>query len=48
MTRAQVVAKFRELATPVIGVAATAKLIDRLLDIENMKSVRELRTLIQR
>jgi 2-methylcitrate dehydratase PrpD len=47
MTRAQVVAKARELMTPVLGGAGAGKLIDRLLDIENMKNVRELRSLIQ-
>jgi len=48
MTRAQVVSKARELMTPVLGASASAKLIERLLDIENMKSIRELRSLIQR
>src|SRR6266404_6063498 len=41
-------ATFRELATPVIGVPAATKVIDRILDIENMKSVRDLRALTQR
>src|SRR5262245_24338814 len=48
MTRAQVLSKARELMTPVIGASNSGKLIDRLLDLENMKSVRELRPLIQR
>jgi len=48
MTRAQVIAKARELMTPVAGASATAKLIERILDIENMKSIRELRSLLQR
>ena len=48
MTRAQVVAKARELMTPVIGAANTTKLIDGLLEIENVKSIRELRPLIQK
>jgi 2-methylcitrate dehydratase PrpD len=48
MTRAQVVAKARELMTPVLGAAAATKLIDRTLDLENMKNVRELRGLLQR
>src|SRR4029453_7162452 len=39
MTRAQVVAKARDLMTPVIGAAATSKLIDRLLDLENTKNM---------
>jgi 2-methylcitrate dehydratase PrpD len=48
MTRAQVVAKARELMTPVLGAAAATKLIDRTMDLENMKSARELRALLQR
>lgn len=48
MTRAQVVAKSRDLMTPVLGASASSKLIDRLLDLENVKSVRELRPLLQR
>ncbi|PYS36424.1 MAG: MmgE/PrpD family protein [Acidobacteria bacterium] len=48
MTRAQVVAKARELMTAVLGAAPAAKLIERTLDIENMKSIRELRNLVQR
>ena len=48
MTRAQVVSKARELMMPVIGASNSGKLIERLLDLENMKSVRELRALIQR
>jgi 2-methylcitrate dehydratase PrpD len=48
MTRAQVVAKTRELMMPVLGASASAKLIERLLDTENMKNIRELRPLLQR
>jgi 2-methylcitrate dehydratase PrpD len=48
MSRAQVVAKAGELMTPVIGAAATGRLIERTLDIEKMKSIRELRPLLQR
>lgn len=48
MTREQVVAKCRDLMTPVLGASTSAKLIERTLDIENMKSVRELRHLLQR
>jgi 2-methylcitrate dehydratase PrpD len=47
MTRAQVVAKARELMTPVLGAASAGKLIDRILDLEKKKSVRELRPLLQ-
>jgi 2-methylcitrate dehydratase PrpD len=48
MTRAQVVSKARELMTPVLGASNTARLIERTLDLENMKNARELRTLLQR
>jgi 2-methylcitrate dehydratase PrpD len=48
MTREEVVAKARGLMTPVLGAATTTKLIDRLLDIESIKNVRELRPLLQR
>jgi len=48
MTRDQVVAKCRELIAPVLGASASAKLIERTLDIENLKSIRELRPLLQR
>ena len=48
MTRAQIVAKARELMTPVIGGSNTTKLIDRSLALEGLKSVRELRGLLQR
>src|SRR6266403_1102186 len=47
MTRDQVVAKARELMTPVLGASATAKLIERTLDLENVKSIRDLRPLLQ-
>jgi 2-methylcitrate dehydratase PrpD len=48
MTRDEVVAKCRDLIAPVLGVSTTAKLLERVLDLENMKSVRELRPLLQR
>jgi 2-methylcitrate dehydratase PrpD len=48
MTRDQVVAKSRDLMTPILGASASTKLIERALDLENMKTVRELRTLLQR
>jgi 2-methylcitrate dehydratase PrpD len=41
MSRDQVIAKCRDLMTP-------AKLIEALLDIENLKSIRSLRPLLQR
>jgi hypothetical protein len=48
MSRDQVIAKCRDLMVPVLGASATAKLIERTLDLENVKSVRELRSLLQR
>jgi 2-methylcitrate dehydratase PrpD len=48
MTREQVVAKAQDLMTPVLGAAATTKLIAASLDIENLKGIRQLRPLLQR
>jgi 2-methylcitrate dehydratase PrpD len=48
MTRAQVVAKCQDLMTPVIGASSTQALIERLLDLENVPNVRELRPLLRR
>jgi hypothetical protein len=48
MSRAQVVEKSRELMTPVLGASNTGKLIERMLDFENLRNVRELRSLLQR
>ena len=48
MTREEIVAKARSLMTPVLGATTATKLIDRLLEIENIKNIRELRPLLQR
>jgi 2-methylcitrate dehydratase PrpD len=48
MTRDEVAAKARELMTPVLGAATTAKLIERIFDLESLKSVRDLRPLLQK
>jgi 2-methylcitrate dehydratase PrpD len=48
MTRAEVVAKARDLMTPVIGPARSSGLIDKVLALENVKDVRELRPLLQK
>jgi 2-methylcitrate dehydratase PrpD len=48
MTRDEVVAKARDLMTPVLGAEKSSKLIARVLDLENLKNVRELRPLLQR
>jgi 2-methylcitrate dehydratase PrpD len=48
MTREQFVAKCRDLMTPVLGESQSARLIDRALDLERIKDIRELRPLLQR
>jgi 2-methylcitrate dehydratase PrpD len=48
MTRDEVVAKARDLITPVLGAGTSANLIDKVLTIENAKDIRELRPLLQR
>jgi 2-methylcitrate dehydratase PrpD len=47
MTRDEVVAKARELMTPVLGAAACSNLIERVLALDAVKDVRELRPLLQ-
>ena len=47
MTRDEVVAKARELMTPVLGAATCSNLIERVLALDNVKDVRELRPLLQ-
>jgi 2-methylcitrate dehydratase PrpD len=48
MSRDEVVAKARDLMTPVIGAGNCTKLIERVLEIERLKDVRDLRPLLQR
>jgi 2-methylcitrate dehydratase PrpD len=48
MTREEVVEKSRDLMTPVLGAAVCAKLIETVLNLENVKNVRDLRPLLQR
>jgi 2-methylcitrate dehydratase PrpD len=48
MPREEVVAKCRDLFTPILGADRTGKLIQTTLALENLKSVRELRPLLQR
>jgi hypothetical protein len=47
MTREEVVAKARALMAPVLGAANTSIMIEKMLSLENVKSVRELRPLLQ-
>src|SRR5260221_291813 len=48
MTRAEVVDKARDLIAPVLGSAACSNLINKLLALETLKDVRELRPDLQR
>jgi len=47
MPRDEVVAKCRDLMAPVLGAATTATLIEKILGLENVKNIRELRPLLQ-
>src|SRR5580658_9591683 len=47
MTRDEVVAKCRELTAPRLGAEKSAKLIERVLNIESVGNLRELRPLLQ-
>ncbi len=48
MPREEVVAKARDLMTPVLGAAACSKLIERMLELDKVKDIRQLRPLLQR
>ena len=48
MNRDEIIAKARDLITPVLGASGTQKLIDRIFDLERVKNLRELRPLLQR
>jgi 2-methylcitrate dehydratase PrpD len=48
MPREEVVAKCRDLMNPILGVARCSTLIETTLNLEHLKSVRELRPLLQR
>ncbi|HEX4643032.1 MAG TPA: MmgE/PrpD family protein [Candidatus Acidoferrales bacterium] len=48
MDREEVVAKARDLIVPILGAAKSDALIDKLLNLEKVKDVRELRPLLQR
>jgi 2-methylcitrate dehydratase PrpD len=48
MPREEVVTKCRDLMSPVLGAQKCEQLIARILDLENVKNVRELRPLLQR
>jgi 2-methylcitrate dehydratase PrpD len=48
MTRDEVVDKARDLIAPVLGAATTSTLIAKLLALETLRDVRELRPALQR
>ncbi len=48
MTREEVLTKCRDLITPVLGAATNAKIVDRVMNLERVKNVRELGALLQR
>ena len=48
MTREEVANKCRDLTASIIGASTAAKLIDRVLNLEAVKNVRDLRPLLQR
>jgi 2-methylcitrate dehydratase PrpD len=48
MTREEVIAKARDLMTPVVGASGAAKLIQTVFEIENLKHIRDLRPLLQK
>jgi 2-methylcitrate dehydratase PrpD len=47
MPRDEVVAKCRDLMAPVLGAANTTSLIEKILGLENVKNIRELRPFLQ-
>jgi 2-methylcitrate dehydratase PrpD len=48
MTREEVSAKARDLIVPVLGAPTSAKLIERILDLDHVANVRDLRPLLQK
>jgi 2-methylcitrate dehydratase PrpD len=48
MTRDEIVAKARDLIAPILGTAQCASLIDRVLNMDRVRDIRELRPLLQR
>jgi hypothetical protein len=47
MNREEVVAKARDLVVPVLGATRCDALIEKLLGLEKVKDIRELRPLLQ-
>jgi hypothetical protein len=47
MTRDEVLAKSRDLITPVLGERKCSELIGKVMSLENVRDIRELRPLLQ-
>jgi 2-methylcitrate dehydratase PrpD len=47
MSREEVVAKARDLMTPVLGPVHCSKLIEQVLDLHKVKDIRQFRPLLQ-
>jgi hypothetical protein len=48
MTGDEIVAKAHDLIAPILGTAQGANLIERVLNMDRVKNIRELRPLLQR
>ena len=48
MSRDEIVTKVRDLVTPVFGAEKCNKLIEKILQLDDVRDVRELRPLLQR
>jgi 2-methylcitrate dehydratase PrpD len=48
MTREEVIAKAKDLITPVMGMAGATKLVERVMNSESIKDIREMRPFLQR
>jgi 2-methylcitrate dehydratase PrpD len=48
MTNEEIVAKARDLIAPILGTPQCASLIERMLNLEQVRDMRELRPLLQR
>jgi 2-methylcitrate dehydratase PrpD len=48
MTREEVAQKCRDLVEPVLGKANCATLIDKVFTLENLKDIRDLRSILQK
>lgn len=48
MTREEVVAKSRDLLTPILGASTCTSLIEKIFALENVPNIRDLRPLLQR